>query len=292
MRIYCINDPRFVTGDWIRACRDLDPSFRLKKNSEIIDCSLPDLPTRTLILLPSHEPLPENLENSAKNLGAEIHHFDQPEESFELILSLIKLEVRRAHLLDSRPEKRVGVLWWIILFGLLYIQINAVLRYFDVNWQLPFFDFRSVIYREYLQIHIPTAGGILFTLLALRLRKPNRQLFLRRQVIPAAIILTIVMMIQLTFSILFFRHGFIVQRESHIHSEGLGMLFNFEVFSFQRFVIEDEWRYMQSAGQSPNVWAFYQPWAIIGMQGYAIWTILRWLFRALPSYFSSLRSPH
>ena len=290
MRIRCISNPRLVTNDWLRSCRSLDPSFRLKKNPEIIDCSLPNLPPKTLILLPSHEPLPEKLENSAKSLGAEIHHFNRPEDAFELILSLIKQEVRRARILDSRPAKRVGLLWWIILFGLLYIQVNSVLRYFEVPWQLPFFDFRSVIYREYLQVHIPTAGGLLFALLALRLRKPSHSLFSKKQVPPVAFFLTIVMIIQLSFTFLFFRYGFTVERVGHIHSEGLGMLLKFESFSIQRFIIEDEWRYMQRSGQSPNVWAFYQPWAIICMQGFATWISLRWLYRELSPYFSPLRN--
>jgi len=281
MKIQCLLENPPGTQDTPAHWKKLFPSIAIRSRDAIIDLELPDLPDRTVLFLPSRKSSHHELTRSARALGAEVSHYDSdsPDDLRDLAAARIELEQRRAKVLDFRGSLDPGWLWWLVFAGLLYIQINACLRYLEVNWQLPFFDFRGVVYREYLQVHVPTIGGFLLALVAWRLRKPAVVIRDNRLAVLAKLALVFSLAAQLSFSWLFFNYGMIVERKSHVHSEGWGMLTAFEPFSVDRFYIGDTWRYISAYNYSPNVWPFYQPWLILILHAFALWHISRWLIR-------------
>lgn len=74
-------------------------------------------------------------------------------------------------------QRRVdGSPWWALALGLTYVLVGGWLRYFDTAWRLPVFDFRGVIYRPYLQLHLPTLGGVIFLFGTLGIRRVPKSL--------------------------------------------------------------------------------------------------------------------
>ena len=212
-----------------------------------------------------------DLKEAMGGLKEEIYIY---ENMRDLINQLAQIEgsARNSVEIPVIQQQADETLWWAMALGLVYVLLGGWLRYFDTEWRLPLFDYRGVIYRPYLQLHLPTLGGTIFFLVTLRLRH------LSRSFTPLRLFFVLFSGSTLAFfTFLFFRYGFIVGIGKEIHSEGLGMLTQYEPFRLQRFLVDDTYRFYLNTGFSPNIWPFWQPWLIVLSVGGGWFLTLRWL---------------